>query len=41
MQIKQYSKVTYSGCISDETISKESMALKVMNKMTSRPKFIY
>ena len=28
MQIKQHSKVTYLGCILDETMSGESMALK-------------
>ena len=34
MQIKQHSKVTYLGCILDETMSGESMALKVINKIT-------
>ena len=36
IQIKQYSKVTYLGCILDETMSGESMALKVINKIHSR-----
>ena len=34
IQIKQHSKVTYLGCILDETMSGESMALKVINKVT-------
>ena len=33
MQMKQYSKVTYLGYILDETMSGESMALKVINKL--------
>ena len=28
IEIKQYSKVTYLGCLQDETMSEESMALK-------------
>ena len=28
IEIKQYSKVTYLGCLPDETMSGESMALK-------------
>ena len=36
IQIKQHSKVTYLGCILDETVSGESMALKVINKINSR-----
>ena len=40
IQIKQYSKVTYLGCILDETMS-ESMALKVINKINSRLKFLH
>ena len=36
IQIKQHSKVTYLGCILDKTISRESMALKVINKINSR-----
>ena len=39
-QIKQHSKVTYLGCILDETMSGESMALKVTNKINSRLKFL-
>ena len=33
IQINQHSKVTYLGCILDETMSGESMALKVINKI--------
>ena len=40
IQIKQHSKVTYLGCILDETMSGESVALKVINKIYSRLKFL-
>ena len=33
IQVKQHSKVTYSGWILDETISEETMALKVIHKI--------
>ena len=36
MQIKEHSKVAYLGCILDETMSGEPMALKVINKINSR-----
>ena len=39
-QIKQHSKVTYLGCILDETLSEKSMALKVISKVNSRLKFL-
>ena len=39
--IKQYHTVTYLGCLFDETIPRESMALKVMNKINSRLRFLY
>ena len=39
--IKQHSKVTYLGCILDETLSGESMALNVINKISSKIKFLY
>ena len=32
IEIKQYSKVTYLGCIFDETLSGESMAIHVINR---------
>ena len=41
IQIKQHSKVTYLGCILDETMSGESMVLKVTNKTNSRLKFLH
>ena len=36
IKIKQYSKVTYLGCNFDETVSGESMAIHVINKINSR-----
>ena len=41
IQIKQYSKVTYLGCILDESLSGESMALNVISKLNTRLKFLY
>ena len=41
INMKQYSKVTYLGCIFDETLSGDSMALHVINKVNSRLKFLY
>ena len=41
INIKQYSKITYLGCIFDETLSGDSMALHVINKVNSRLKFLY
>ena len=41
MHIKQHSKVKYLGCILDETVSGVSMALKVINKINSRLKFLH
>ena len=40
-KIKQYSKVTYLGCIPDETLFGESMATHVINKVNSRLRFLY
>ena len=40
-KIKQYSKVTYLGCNLDETLSGESMATHVINKVNSRLRFLY
>ena len=40
IQIKHYSKVTYLGCILDETMSGGSIALRVINKINSRLKFL-
>ena len=40
INIKQYSKVRCLGCIFDETLSGDSMALHVINKVNSRLKFL-
>ena len=40
-KVKRYSKVTYLGCIFDETLSGESMATHVINKVNSRLRFFY
>ena len=40
IKIKIYSKVTYLGCILDETFSGEFMAIHVINKMNSRLRFL-
>ena len=41
IEIKQNSKVKYLGCILDETLSGESMALHVINKVNNKLKFLY
>ena len=41
INIKQHSEVTYLGCVLDETMSGEPMALKVVNKINSELKFLY
>ena len=41
IHIKQYSNVTYLGCILDESLSGESMALYVMDKINKKVKFLY
>ena len=38
VKLKQYIKVTYLGCILEESLSGESMALHVLNKINSRLK---
>ena len=40
-KIKQCSKVTYLGCELDESLSGEAMALRVINKINGRIKFLY
>ena len=40
-KVKQYSKVTYLGCIFDEILSGESMTTHVINKVNSRLRFFY
>ena len=41
MNIKQHSQVTYLGCVLDERMSCEPMALKVIKKINRKLKFIY
>ena len=41
IQIKQHSKVKYLGCMLDETMSGETMALFVINKINNKLKFFY
>ena len=41
INIKQHSQVTYLGCVLDEQMSCESMALKVINNINGKSKFIY
>ena len=40
IEIKQYFKVTYLGCLLDETISGESMALKTIKNKSKIKVFI-
>ena len=41
IQIKQHSKVKYLGCMLDETMSRETMALSVIIKINNKLKFLY
>ena len=41
VKIKHYTKVTYLGCILDESQSGESMALHILYKINSRLRFLY
>ena len=41
IQIKQHSKVKYLGCMLDETMPGETMALSVINKINNKLKYIY
>ena len=41
IKIKQYSKVTCLGCELDESLSGVAVALKVINKINGRLKFLY
>ena len=41
IEIKQHVKVKYLGCILDESLSCESMALNVIDKINSRLKFLH
>ena len=40
INIKRYSKVNYLGCELDKNLSGEAMALKVINKISSRLRFL-
>ena len=40
IEIKQHAKVKYLGCILNESVSGESMALNVIDKINSRLKFL-
>ena len=39
IELKQYSKVTYLGCLVDETMSGESMVLKTIQKINKKFSF--
>ena len=41
VKIKQYSKVAYLGCVLDECLNRESMAMQVCTKVISKLKFLY
>ena len=41
IEIKQYSNVSYLGCILEDTLSGENMALKIVKKVNSRIRFLY
>ena len=41
IEIKQYSALTYLGCILDDTMSDEAMATKTIKKINSRLKFLH
>ena len=41
IEIKQHAKVKWLGCILDESLSGESMALNVIYKINSCPKFLH
>ena len=41
VHIKQYHTVAYLGCVLDENMSGEPMALQVINKINTRLRFLY
>ena len=41
INMKQQVQVTYLGCVLDESMSGEPMALKVTNKINGKLKFLY
>ena len=40
-QIKEHSKVKYLGCLMDETMSGEAMALNIIHKINNKLKFLH
>ena len=41
LKFKQYSEVIYLGCVLDESLSRESMALNVVSKINTRLTLLY
>ena len=41
IKIKQYTSVTYQGCVLDESLSGESMATRTLSKINGRLRFLY
>ena len=41
MKIKQCLQVAYLGCVLDETLTREIIALKALKKINSKPKFLF
>ena len=41
IEIKQYFKVTYLGCLRDETMCGELMALKIIKRINQKLKFLF
>ena len=41
IEVKQHLQVTYFGCVLDETLCGELMALKALNKINGKLKFSY
>ena len=41
IEIKQYSKVTYLGCLLNQTMSGESMTLRTIKRTNQKLKFLY
>ena len=41
IELKQHLQVTYLGCVLDETLCGELMALKALNKINGKLKFLY
>ena len=41
MQIKQHSKVKYLGCLMDETMSGDAMAINFIHNINNKLRFLY